>query len=131
MPSLTAPNVTAILVDLDRLGVQASTRAGQISLRPASRVPAELLEDVCDLAAEMMTLLADPRCRWRQQAEALIVGHPDDDREDLLHLFDEREAIASIDGNLDDDDAGRLAYGELASRLAMESGRQNDRQGRR
>jgi hypothetical protein len=121
MPSLTAPNVTVILVDLDHLGVQASTKAGQISLRPASRVPAELLEDVCDLAAEMMTLLAAPRCRWRQQAEALIAGHPDDECEDLLHLFDEREAIASVDGGQDDHHSGQLAYVTLKNHLREEA----------
>jgi hypothetical protein len=117
MPGLTTTPTTTILVELDRLGIRTSIKANQVSLRPASRVPAELLEDVCESAAELMTLLADPRRRWREQAEALIAGYPEDDRADLLHLFDEREAIASIDGGQDDQYAGQLAYETLKNHI--------------
>jgi len=117
MPGLTVTTATAILVELDRLGIRASIRANRISLRPASRIPAELLEEVCGAAAELMALLENPRRRWREQAEALIAGRTDEDREDLLHLFDEREAIASADGGLDDHHAGQLAYDTLRSHL--------------
>ena len=117
MPVLTATTATALLVELDRLGVRSSIKANQISLRPASLIPTELLEEVCGSAAELMALIENPRRRWREQAEALIAGRPDEDREGLLHLFDEREAIASIDGGLDDHQAGQLAYETLKNHL--------------
>jgi hypothetical protein len=69
------------------------------------------------LKPELTALLADPRRRWCEQAEALVAGRPDEDREDLLHVFDEREAIAAIDGGLDDEAAGQLAYQQVLSRL--------------
>ncbi len=51
---------------------------------------------------------------WAQQAAALLSMLDDDDlRADLRYLFEEREAIACIDGHLSADDAGRLAFGEL------------------
>lgn len=51
---------------------------------------------------------------WAQQAAALLSLIDDDDlRADLRYLFEEREAIACIDGHLSADDAGRLAFGEL------------------
>ena len=51
---------------------------------------------------------------WAQQAAALLSMIDDDDlRADLRYLFEEREAIACIDGHLSADDAGRLAFGEL------------------
>ena len=121
MPGLTATTATPLLVELDRLGVQSSIKANQISLRPASLIPAELLEEVCGSAAELMALLENPRRRWREQAEALIAGRPDGDRQDLLHLFDEREAIASIDGWQDDHHAGQLAYESLKNHLREEA----------
>jgi len=121
MPGLTVTTATELLVELDHLGVQSSIKANQISLRPASLIPAELLEEVCGSAAELMALLENPRRRWREQAEALIAGRPDGDRQDLLHLFDEREAIASIDGWQDDHHAGQLAYESLKNHLREEA----------
>ncbi len=51
---------------------------------------------------------------WAQQAAALLSMIDDDDlRADLRYLYEEREAIACIDGHLSADDAGRLAFGEL------------------
>ena len=51
---------------------------------------------------------------WAQQAAALFSLVDDDDlRADLRYLYEEREAIACIDGCLSADDAGRLAFGEL------------------
>ena len=51
---------------------------------------------------------------WAQQAAALLSTINDGDlRADLRYLYEEREAIACIDGHLSADDAGRLAYGEL------------------
>lgn|GEM_PF-914990 len=47
----------------------------------------------------------------RGQAEALVKGRSDAD--DLLYIFDEREAIASIDGQLDPQAAGQMAYKHL------------------
>jgi len=67
--------------------------------------------------SQSRSALVDPIPRWREQAEALVAGHPDEDREDLLHLFEEREAIASVDGGQDDYRAGRLAYEALNHRL--------------
>jgi len=117
MPGLIATTATALLIELDRLGIRSSIKANQISLRPASRIPAELLDDVCGSAAELMTLLENPRRRWRSQAEALIAGCLDEDCEDLLRLFDEREAIASVDGGLDGHHAGQLAHETLKNHL--------------
>ena len=117
MPGLTATAATELLVELDRLGIRSSIKADQISLRPASMIPGELLEEVCGSAAELMVLLKNPRRRWREQAEALIVGYPDKDHENLLHVFDEREAIASIDGGQDDHHGGQLAYETLCNHL--------------
>ena len=51
---------------------------------------------------------------WAQQAAAMLSTIDDDDlRADLRYLYEEREAIACIDGHLSADDAGRLAFGEL------------------
>ena len=55
---------------------------------------------------------------WAQQAAALLSMIDDDDlRADLRYLYEEREAIACIDGHLSADDAGRLAFGELRSAI--------------
>ena len=117
MPDLTVMTAPALLVELDSLGGQASIKAGQISLRPASQLTDELLERARGAATDLMLLLADPRCRWREQAVVLVAGRPDGDHEELLHVFDEREAIASFDGGQEADRAGELAYETLKDHL--------------
>jgi len=111
----TAPD---LLVELDRLGVRAALKDGRISLRPAGLIPSGLLVAIRERKTELATLLSEPRRRWRAQARALLapVTAPAV-REDLLYLFDEREAIASVDGRLSDDLAGELAYRELVPRV--------------
>jgi hypothetical protein len=54
---------------------------------------------------------------WRAMAEKLIKDRPELDEEELLHIFDEREAVASLDGGLDDHSAGRTAYETLQNHL--------------
>ena len=119
MTTATAPRAVDLLVELDRLGVHATLKGDRIGLQPASRVPADLLSAVRDHKAELLVLFADPRRRWKEQAESLLaaVGAPGL-RDDLRHIFDEREAIASVDGGLSDDEAGRLAYQQLAAAVA-------------
>jgi hypothetical protein len=113
MTSVTTPSAADILVELDLRGIQVSVRGDYFGLRPKGKAPDWLKEVMRQIRAELAELLADPRRRWREQAEALVAMHPDEDREDLLHLFDEREAIAALDGGLSDQDAGRLAYQTL------------------
>ena len=120
MPRLIVTKAPALLVELDRLGIQAGIKAGRIRLHPARRIPSELLERVCGSAADVMAQIENPRRRWRRQAQALIAGRPAQDREDLLHLFDEREAIVSVDAELDDQQAGQTAYATLSACLAEE-----------
>ena len=120
MSYLAALTATMLLVELDRLGVRVSIKTHRISLRPASRIPAELLEHACESAAELMTMIENPRRRWRMQAEVLVAGHTDDIREDLLHVFDERESIAAIDGGLGDEEAGRLAYEQVLAQSGQD-----------
>jgi hypothetical protein len=116
---MTAPAAADLLVELDRLGICATLRGDRISLQPASLLPPGLLAAARDRKSDLSGLLADPRRRWREQAEALVAGYVGEDREDLLHLFDEREAIASIDGGLDDHHAGQMAYETLRSHLQV------------
>jgi hypothetical protein len=112
-----------LLIELHRLGVSAAIKGDFLSLRPAARVPPTLLEEARCAKAEIMTLLADPRRRWRAQAEAVIRKVEGQDlRQDLLDVFDEREAIASVDGGMDDDAAGQLAYETLVQELAKKGG---------
>jgi hypothetical protein len=119
MTTTTAPRAIDLLVELNRLGVIVTLKGDRIGLQPASRVPAEMLTAVRDHKVELLDLLADPRCRWKEQAEALLAAVDDPDlREDLRHIFDEREAIVSVDGGLGDDEAGRLAYEQLAGAVA-------------
>ena len=107
-----------ILIELHRLGVRVAAKDNTLSFRPASRAPPPLLEEVRASKAEILALLATPRRRWILQAEATIKKINDQDlRQDLRDVFDEREAIASIDGSLDDDAAGLLAYTSLGHRL--------------
>ncbi|TFG88606.1 MAG: hypothetical protein E4H17_02095 [Gemmatimonadales bacterium] len=60
---------------------------------------------------------SDPRRRWREKAEGLVATHVPEHQEDLLHVFDEREAIAHLDGGLGDSDAGQRAYEALCNHL--------------
>ena len=56
-----------------------------------------------------------PSPYWSKRAAALLATIADDDqRVALRDLYDEREAIAFVDGRLSPHDAGRLAYDELA-----------------
>jgi len=119
MTMTTAPRASDLLVELDRLGVTVTLKGGRISLQPASRVTPDVLAAVRACRADLVTLLSDPRRRWKEQAEALLTTLDDPAlREDLRHIFDEREAIASVDGGLGDDEAGRLAYEQIAAAVA-------------
>lgn len=116
----TMPLTTAVdlLLELDRVGVQATLKGERISLQPASTLPAELLALARDLKPDLTVLLDDPRRRWHEQTSALLASIADDAvRDDLRHIFDEREAIASIDGGLDDDHSGQIAYETIVARL--------------
>lgn len=113
----TTSVATELLVELAHIGVEASVKGERISLQPASRLSAEHFSFLCTCKAELMELLENPRLRWRSQAEALVVNVPAHDREDLLDMFDEREAIASVDGELDDHHAGQVAYKALLTHL--------------
>ncbi|MCG3180933.1 MAG: hypothetical protein BIFFINMI_03298 [Phycisphaerae bacterium] len=119
MTGTTTVSPAELLVELERLGVTVTLRGERLSLRPGSVVPADLLEAVREQKPELIVLLADPRTRWRTQAETVLAEHIDIDRADLLDLFAEREAIASVEGGLDDDTAGRLAYHWLLTRLGQ------------
>jgi len=55
------------------------------------------------------------RFELRAKAEALVKGRRD--AEELLHIFDEREAIAFVDGGLDDKAAGQVAYEHVQREL--------------
>ena len=114
MTPTAAITAVGVLVNLGRLEVRVAAKGDRISLRPASRVTPDLLETVRDHKHELLVVLAEPRRRWREQAVALLRMLSDPAlHEDLLHLFDEREAIASVDGGLGDHHAGLLAYRTL------------------
>ena len=118
MTTMATKTAADLLVELDRLGVQAMLKGERISLQPASSVPAELIAQVRDLKPELAALLAAPRRRWREQTVALLAAVTDEEvRGDLQAFFDEREAVASVDGGQDDDHAGRLAYEAIGARL--------------
>ena len=118
MTTMIVSTVPDLLVELDRLGVRATLKGGRISLQPASLIPPDLLVVIRERKTDLTALLAEPRRRWRAQAQELLapVTAPAI-REDLLYLFDEREAIASVDGRLNDDLTGELAYRELVPRV--------------
>ena len=115
--NITTSSIAALLVELAHIGVEASVKGDRISLHPASRMSPELLACLCTRKAELMQLLLNRRLRWRSQAETLIADVAADDPEDLLYTFAEREALAAIDGGLDDETAGRLAYQQVVSEL--------------
>jgi hypothetical protein len=118
MTITTALTAADLLVELDHLGVSATLKGGLISLQPASSVPPDLIAAIRECRADLAALLAEPRRRWREQAEALLATVADPaHRADLQHLFDEREAIASVDGGLDEDRAGQLAYREVIAHV--------------
>ncbi len=117
MTTVTIPTAADILVELDQRGIQLSVKCEYFILCPKGRAPDWLKGVMRQYRAELIDLLANPRRRWREQAEALIAGCPDEDREDILHTFDEREAIAAVDGGLDDEAAGQLAYQQVLSEL--------------
>ena len=119
----TALAPAEVLAELHRLAVRAAIKGDALSLRPAGRIPSALLEDARREKTGIMALLADPRRRWRVQAEAVIGKVEDQDlRQDLLDVFDEREAIVSVDGGMDDDAAGQLAYETLLQELEKKGG---------
>jgi hypothetical protein len=122
MTPTTAPTAIDLLMELDRMGIRTTLKGQRISLQPASRAPAERLAQVRELKPELTALLAEPRRRWREQAGRLLARAGDtSDREDLQHIFDEREAIASADGGQDDHHAGQLAYETLKNHLREEA----------
>jgi hypothetical protein len=123
MTKTAVSSSAGLLVELDRKGVSATLKGGLISLQPASSVYPDLLAAIRERKADLLALLADPRRRWKEQAAALLATVADSTlREDLRHLFDEREAIASVDGGLDDYRASQLAYQELAARVGSAAG---------
>jgi hypothetical protein len=118
MTTLIVSTTADLLVELDRLGVRATLKGGRISLQPAGLIPPDLLVVARERKTDLAALLTEPRRRWRAQAQALLAPVTDLAlREDLLYLFDEREAIASVDGHLSDDLAGELAYRELVPKV--------------
>ena len=106
-----------LLVQLAHLGVGVVAKDDRISLKPASRLSAEHLSFVSACKPELMVLLQEPRRRWRAQAQELIKNLSAEDRDDLLDMFDEREGIASVHGELDDHSAGQVAYKALLSHI--------------
>ena len=118
MTTMIVPTASDLLVELDRLGVRSALKGGRISLQPASLIPPDLLVVARERKTDVAALLAEPRRRWHAQAQALLASVTAPAiREDLLYLFDEREAIASVDGHLNDDLAGELAYRELMPKV--------------
>jgi hypothetical protein len=130
MTMMTVSTASDLLVELDRLGVRAALKGGRISLQPASLLPPDLLVVIRERKTDVAALLAEPHRRWRAQAQALLAPVTDSAlREDLLYLFDEREAIASVDGRLSDDRAGELAYRELVPKVVAFLGKNIPAQG--
>ena len=117
MTAAAIPSVADVLIELHRRGIEVSIRGDRFGLRPVGKAPNWLKATMRQLRTELMTLLADPRRRWRQQADVLIAGRASEQHEDLVHVFDEREAIASVDGGLNDHDAGQRAYETLCNHL--------------
>jgi hypothetical protein len=119
MTTATTPTAAEVLVELHRRGIEIAVRGAQFGLRPKGKAPDWLKGIIGQLRAELTDILSDPRRRWKEQGEAPLATVDDPDlREDLRHIFDEREAIVSLDGGLGDDEAGRLAYEQLAAAVA-------------
>jgi hypothetical protein len=118
MTTMATKTAADLLVELDRLGIQATLKGERIGLQPASRLPADMLARVRDLKPELTALLTEPRRRWQEQTLTLLATVAGEEvREDLQHAFQEREAVGSVDGGLDDHQAGRLAYETLIAHL--------------
>jgi len=118
MTVTTTPTAADVLIELHQRGIEITIRGDRFGLRPKGKAPEWLKGVMRQLRPELTDLLSDPRRRWKEQGDALLATVDDPaPREDLQHIFDEREAIASVDGGLDDDRAGQLAYRELAARL--------------
>ena len=117
----TSSTIARLLVQLAHLGIAVVAKDNRISLKPASRLSPDYLSYISLCKPELMVLLQDPRRRWRAQAQELIRNAPANDHEDMLDLFDEREAIACVDGELDDHHAGQVAYRALLKNLRQYS----------
>jgi hypothetical protein len=116
--TVTADRTPAeVLLDLDARGIVIDMASDRLRLRPTPLLSREVIDQAQACRLGLMSLLADPRRRWREQAATLIAAYPREPQEDLLHVFDEREAIASMDGCLDDHEAGQLAYDTLCNHL--------------
>ena len=132
MTTATVPTASDVLVELHQRGIEMAVRGDRFGLRPKGKAPDWLKGVMRQLRAELTGLLSDPRRRWKEQAEALLTTVDDPGlREDLRHIFDEREAIASVDGGLGDDQAGRLAYRQLAAAVAALPGEEDQTSGTR
>lgn len=122
MTTAATPSAADILVELHQRGIEVSIRGDRFGLRPRGKAPEWLKGIMRQTRAELMDQLADPRRRWKEQARSLLATITDPAlREDLQHLFDEREAIASVDGGLDDQSAGQMAYETLKNHLRKET----------
>ena len=103
-----------LLATLQAMNVEVEVRGDQLALRPRSNLTAEVVEALRSHKADLLALLAEPRRRWRVQAEALVQAMTRSESwRDLVDSYDEREAIVSVDGATDDDAAGRMAYEHL------------------
>jgi len=118
MTAVTTPSAADVLVELHQRGIEITIRGEQFGLRPKGKAPDWLKAVMRQVRAELTALLADPRRRWQEQVRVLLstVDNPAV-CEDLIHLFEEREAIASVDGGQDDHHAGQLAYETLIAHL--------------
>jgi hypothetical protein len=114
----TARTPAEVLIELHLRGICITLTDGHVSLEPSAKASSPLLEAVHRHESMLREMLSNPRRRWKEQTETLLAPVTDlAIREDLLHLFDEREAIASLDGCQSDDLAGELAYRELVPKV--------------
>lgn len=108
-----------MLTDLRRAGVLLSANGDRLTFdAPAGAMTPDLRAMLKAGKAELLAVLAGD---YLAAALALVLRETDADRrEALADRFDEREAIAVIDGDLTEPEAQRSAYIDLCR--AMEGG---------
>jgi len=111
MIAIAHPTAIELLAELDRLGVSVAVKGDRIGLRPATRVPPELLEIIRSCRSQMMDLLSGPR----QTPTPRML--PADLPADWHFLWDERAAITAYDGGLTREHAEAAALADILARM--------------
>jgi len=124
-------DVQSILATCERLDVRLSVKGDKLAVdAPKGVLTPELRTMLTAAKLEILRLLAgagtdaddlpivDPPGTWAKRAAGLLAGIDDPDRRaDLREAFEHRAGVCESNGELSRDDAERVAYREIESKL--------------